>query len=166
MRTDRCWILILFVMCALIPVLALSQTRPVHPLDALTMQEYWTVYDVLQASGRMDKDTVYATVLFHNPAKGKVLAWRAGDPMPREADAILFRKGQVIEARVDIAARKLESWNEPNGVHAPILDSEFKELGELVKKDPRVVGALAKRGIKDLTTVECVPLPFGYFAIP
>ena len=72
----------------------------------------------------------------------------------------------MIEARVDIAGRKLESWNEVKGVHAPVIESEFRELGELVKKDPRVREALAKRGIKDLTTVECVPLPYSYFAIP
>ena len=166
MRTDRSRILILFLVGALTPALAFAQTQPVHPLDALTMQEYWTVYDVLQASGKIDKDTSYATVLLHEPAKDKVLAWKPGEPMPRQADAILFRKGQAIEARVDIAARRLESWNEPKGVHAPILESEFKELDELVKKDPRVVEALGKRGIKDLTTVDCVPLPFGYFAIP
>ena len=167
MNTDRYWILMPLLFGLLAPAVVPAQTQaPVHPLDALKMQEYWTVYEVLQASGRMDKDTYYATVLLHEPAKDKVLAWKAGDPVPREADAILIRKGQAIEARVDIAGRKLESWKEPKGVHAPIIDSEFKELGELVKKDPRVVEALAKRGIKDLTTVECVPLPFGYFAIP
>jgi len=63
----------------------------------------------------------------------------------------------VIEARVDIAGRKMESWKEVKGVQAPVIESEFRELGELVKKDPRVIEALAKRGIKDLTTVECVP---------
>ena len=166
MKTRSFSILFLFLWGVATPALAPAQTQPAHPLDALSMQEYWTVYDVLQATGRMDADTYCATVLLHEPAKDKVLAWKPGDPIPREADAILMRKGQVIEARVDLTGRKLESWKEPKGVHAPIIDSEFKELGELVKKDPRVVEALAKRGIKDLTTVECVPLPFGYFAIP
>jgi len=145
----------------------MAQTlAPVHPLDALKTQEYWTVYEVLQASGRIDPDTYYASVLLHEPLKDTVLGWKAGDPIPREADVILLRKGQVIEARIDIAGRKLESWKEVKGVQAPVIESEFRELGELVKKDPRVREALAKRGISDLTTVECVPLPFGYFALP
>src|SRR5579862_631054 len=145
-----------------LPFLAAAQ----HPLDALKTQEYWTVYEVLQATGRIDPDTFYASVLLHEPAKDAVLAWKSSDPIPRAADVILLRKGQVFEASVDIAGRKMESWKEVKGVQAPVIESEFRELGELVKKDPRVLEALTKRGIKDLTTVECVPVPYGYFAVP
>ena len=156
-------ILIVSLFPFLAPALVVAQT---HPLDALKTQEYWTIYEVLQASGRIDKDTNYASVLLHEPPKDKVLAWKTGDPVPREADVILLRKGQVIEARVDVAGRKVESWKEPKGVQAPIIETEFHDLGELTKNDPQVRAALAKRGITDLTTVECVPLPLGYFALP
>jgi primary-amine oxidase len=159
------WALLLFtLMC---PNFGRAQTQaPEHPLDALNSQEYWTVYEVLQASGKIDTNTYYGSVLFHEPPKEKVLAWKAGDPISREADVVLLRKGLLIEARVDIAARKLESWKEMKGVQAPIIESEFRELGEVAKNDPRLREALTKRGITDLTTVECVPLPFGYFALP
>jgi primary-amine oxidase len=156
-----------FLSGALLLTPSLLRAQPsAHPLDGLTTQEYWTVYEVLQAGGKMDPDTFYATVLLREPAKDKVLAWKPADPIPREADVILMRKGKVIEARVDIAARKLESWKEVPGVQAPIIESEFRELGEAVKNDSRVRDALAKRGITDLTTIECVPLPYGYFAVP
>ena len=144
----------------------MAAQTPQHPLDGLNTQEYWTVYEVLQASGKMDADTSYASVQLHEPAKDRVLAWKPGNPVPREADALLVRKGQVIEARIDIAGRALESWKEVKGVQAPMLQSEFGELGALVKQDPRVREALAKRGIRDLTTVDCTPLPFGYLASP
>lgn len=137
-----------------------------YPLDALRTGEYWTVYEVLQASGRMDPETLYASVLLHEPPKDTVLAWKAGEAIAREADAILFRKGRVIEARVDITGRRLQSWNEVRDVQPPMMESEFRELGAVVKQDPRVRDALAKRGITDLTTVECLPLPIGYFALP
>jgi primary-amine oxidase len=167
LKTEPCRILVLVAAPFMVAALAVAQVQtPQHPLDALKTAEYWTVYEVLQASGRMNADTFYASVLLHAPAKDKVLAWKSSDPVPRMADVILLRKGEVIEARVDIAGRKLESWKEVKGVHAPVIESEFRELGELVKNDPRVREALAKRGIKDLTTVECVPLPYGYFAVP
>lgn len=167
LKIEPCRILVLVAAPFLVAALAVAQVpAPQHPLDALKTAEYWTVYEVLQASGRMNADTFYASVLLHAPPKDKVLAWKSSDPVPRAADAILLRKGQVIEARVDIAGRKLESWKEVKGAHAPVIESEFRELGELVKNDPRVREALAKRGIKDLTTVECVPLPYSYFAIP
>lgn len=139
---------------------------PAHPLDALQAAEYWTVQEVLQQSGRMNDNTAYASVLLHEPPKDQVIAWKTGRPFSREADAYLFRKGQVIEARVDLNTRQLESWKEIPGVQAPMMAGEFRGLGALVKQDPRVRDALAKRGYKDLTTVDCMPLPLGYFAIP
>ena len=125
MNSSRCRILMVSLLPFLAPALVGAQTLP---LDALKTQEYWTVYELLQGSGRIDKDTYYASVLLHEPAKDKVLAWKSGDPVPREADVILLRKGQVIEARVDIASRKVESWKEPKDVQAPIIESEFHDL--------------------------------------
>lgn len=155
----------LFLLCA--SALAWAQSpQTTHPLDALSSQEYWTVYEVLKASGRIDSDTGYASVLLHAPPKDRVLAWKTGDPIPREADAMLVRKGQVIEARVDIAARRVVSWNEVKGVLSPMLQSEFGSLGAIIKQDSRVLEALKKRGITDLTTVNCTALPLGYFASP
>jgi primary-amine oxidase len=149
------------------PGIAGAQTlAPEHPLDALKTPEYWTVYDVLRATGRIDAETYYASVLLHEPSKDLVLAWKAGDPISREADVTLMRKGEVIEARVDVARRQLESWKEVKGVQGPMIDSELRELGEVVKNDRRIREALAKRGLMDLTTVECIALPFGYFAVP
>ena len=140
--------------------------KAAHPLDALNTQEYWTVYDVLQASGKIDADTAYATVMLHEPSKDQVLGWKPGNAIPREADAMLVRKGVVFEARVDITAGKLESWKEVKGVQSPMMASEFRELGTLVKQDSRVRDALTKRGYKNLATVDCMPLPLGYFALP
>jgi len=155
------------LLCGLLlcPLLALAQTTR-HPLDALRTEEYWTVYDVLQASGHVDEDTQYASVLLHEPAKETVLGWKSGQTAPREADVVLTRKGLTIEARVDIAGRKLESWKEVPGVQAPIFLSEILGLSDTILRDARVKEALAKRGIKDLNLVECATVPVGYLAFP
>jgi primary-amine oxidase len=137
-----------------------------HPLDALSTEEYWTVYDVIQASGYIDEDTHYASVLLHEPAKDVVLAWKSGQPVLREADATLMRKGKTIEARVDIAARKLEFWKEVPGVQAPIFVSEILGMSDTILADERVKKALAKRGYTDLNQIECAAVPLGYFAYP
>jgi primary-amine oxidase len=137
-----------------------------HPLDALSTEEYWTVYDVIQASGHIDEDTHYASVLLHEPAKDVVLAWKSGQPVLREADATLMRKGKTIEARVDIAARKLEFWKEVPGVQAPIFVSEILGMSDTILADERVKKALAKRGYTDLNQIECAAVPLGYFAYP
>jgi primary-amine oxidase len=161
----RVFVTLLFLV--LVPAFMRSQTRTTeHPLQELTAQEYWTTHEVLQGTGKVDPDTMVMSVLLHEPAKEKVLAWKAGDPMTREADVILMRKGVVTEVRVDLGERKVESWKEVKGVQAPTFLSELLAMGELAKNDPRMQAGFAKRGIKDMTTVECVALPFGYFALP
>lgn len=143
------------------------QAQPVqHPLDALTTQEYWAVYDLLTGSGHLDSDTRFLSILLHEPSKSLVLAWKTGDAIPREADVVLLRKERVIEARVDIAARKVESWKEMPGVQGPIFDSEINGISETILADERVKKALAKRGITDKNTVECEAVPVGFFAFP
>src|SRR5258708_760977 len=47
---------------------------PHHPLDALTTDEYWTVHDALQESGRLTDKTLVSSLLLHEPVKDKVLA--------------------------------------------------------------------------------------------
>jgi primary-amine oxidase len=145
---------------------AAQVSAPEHPLAGLKSQEYWAVYEVLQASGKMDTDTYCVSVLLHEPAKEKVLAWKTGEAIAREADVVLLRKGITIEARVNISGRKVEWWKEAKGAQAGTFDNEYLELGEQAKQDPKMQEALAKRGIKDLTTVQCYPAPFGYLAYP
>ncbi len=144
-----------------------AQTRvPQHPLDALTTEEYWAVHDVLQQSGHMTDSTLVSTLLLHEPAKDKVLAWKEGDAIPREADVILEADGKTIEARVDIGARKLESWNEIAGVQAPTTQTELDTMSDVAKKDKRVIAALKSRGITDLTSVRCEPIPLTFRVFP
>src|SRR5277367_774096 len=106
------------LLCSIFAVSAVAvsvcaQTKTLHhPLDALTTDEYWTVHDVLQESGHLTDKTLVASLLLHEPVKDKVLAWKAGDPIPREADVILEAEGKTVEARVDITARKLEFWKQ------------------------------------------------------
>ena len=103
-----------------VTVPASAQARgPQHPLDALTTEEYWTVHDVLEQSGHLTDKTLFSSLLLHEPAKDKVLAWKQGDPIAREADVILEDQGKTIEARVDIPAHKLEYWNVVPGDAGP-----------------------------------------------
>ena len=165
MARPYCWCLVTLLCGLMFPVLASAQT-PQHPLDALRTEEYWTVYDVVQASGHIDEDTHYVSILLHEPAKDVVLAWKPGQSISREADVVLLRKNVTIEARVDIVAKKLESWKEVPGAQAPFFVSEIVGLSDLVLSDSRVKEALAKRGIKDMNTVECDVSPVGFFAFP
>ncbi|MGB6688996.1 MAG: hypothetical protein WBE76_14270 [Terracidiphilus sp.] len=83
-----------------------------HPLDALTPDEYWKVYTVLRDAGKLEEKTIFSSVLLHEPEKAKVLEWRPGKPLEREADVVLLTEGKSYAARVDISDGKVESFNE------------------------------------------------------
>jgi primary-amine oxidase len=151
---------------AVLSYLLLVSQSAFHPLEPLSTEEYRVVYDVIIASGHLDADTHLESVLLHEPSKSVVLAWKRGDPVPREADVLLQRKEKVVEARVDIGARKLESWREVPGVQGPVSLNEILGLNETILADDRVKKALAKRGVVDLNSVECASLPIGFFAFP
>ncbi len=139
---------------------------PTHPLDALTQAEHWVVYDVLRDSGRLDDKTRYSGVALHEPPKSEVLAWKPGMPIRREALAILMMGPKTVEAVVDIAGRKIVTWREVPGVQPDVTGEELDAQDEIVKASPEVIAALKRRGITDLTTVECLGVTRGYFAVP
>jgi primary-amine oxidase len=137
-----------------------------HPLDGLTTAEYWTAYDVLQKAGHAEPDSFFASVLLREPAKDFVLAWKEGSAFSLEADVVMLQNGKTFEARVDLTARSLISWQELKDVQAPFLLSEILGSDEVIKKDPLVLEALKKRGITDLNAVRCTALPLSYAAVP
>jgi primary-amine oxidase len=152
---------------AMISVSCRAQTSVVHhPLDGLTTAEYWTVHDVLRSSGHWSDKTLVASLLLHEPAKAAVIAWREGDAIPREADVILEASGKTIEARVDIPSRKLEFWKEVFGVQAPIIQRELDTMSDVAKHDQRVIAALRARGVTNLASIRCEPIPLTFKIFP
>jgi primary-amine oxidase len=137
-----------------------------HPLDALTPDEYWKIYNVLLSSGKLAEKTIFASVLLDEPEKSVVLAWKPGMPIPRKADVVLVTEGKSAAAVVDIAAEKLDSYTELTKDQAPISETEMHEYDEILKKDPRVLEALKKRGITDLRLVVCYVTPAGHVDLP
>ena len=170
MRNFQAYCCQLLLAVIALPLAASAQTlaakTPLHPLDGLTTEEYWTVHDVLQKSGHVTEKTLTSSLLLHEPAKDKVLAWKEGDPIPRQADVILLDEGKTIEARVDLTAQTLEFWNVIPGVQAPVTASEFTAMADTVKHDQRVLAALKLRNITDLTTVNCGAGPLSFIVFP
>jgi primary-amine oxidase len=137
-----------------------------HPLDALTADEYWTIYRALRDAGHVKEQTVFTSVLLHEPPKQEVLKWKAGDPMPRKADVVLFDGGKSYAAVVDVAQHKVDTYSELKDAQAPLTDDERHAVEGEIKKDQRIIDALRKRGITDMKVVTCYVVPAGYVALP
>lgn len=137
-----------------------------HPLDALTVDEYWKTYNLLQSAGKLAEKTIFASVLLREPPKAQVLAWKPGKPMPRKVDAVLLTDGKSYEAVIDVTAGKIDSYTELKNFQAPMTETEMHGFDDVLKKDPRVMEALTKRGITDTRLVTCYVTPAGYVGLP
>lgn len=159
-RARRPLLLLLLLIGA--PCLSVAQSQS-HPLDPLTWQEHWTVLEVLREARHLDADTRFSMVNLVEPPKDRVWTWKTGDPAPRAAYAVVRQGKRAFEAIVDLNARQVSSWRELTGVQPNWLSDELFASAEIVKKDPAFIAALRRRGIEDLTFVDCVTIPPGYF---
>ena len=72
-----------------------------HPLDALTVPEYWATYEAMKASGKLDAASRFAGITLHEPPKAEVLRWKPGEPFRRESLAIIKQGRRTFEATVN-----------------------------------------------------------------
>ena len=161
----RSRLLVLALILCLTPLFALQPTVH-HPLDALTPEEYWKAYNVLNAAGKLGEKTLFSSILLQEPAKADVLAWKPGMPIVRKVDAVLLTEGKSYGAVIDVSAGKLDTYIELKKDQAPVTETEMHGYDDILKKDPRVVEALKKREITDLRLVTCYVTPAGHVALP
>src|SRR5579864_5718869 len=100
------FILTLFLLCGLAHG---SDAAPSHPLDPLTGEEISTAIAVLKADGRVTDATRFPAIVLNEPVKEKVLAFKSGDSMGREALVVVYERtsNQTVEAVVDLIGHKL-----------------------------------------------------------
>ena len=109
-----------------------------HPLDSMTPEEYWKVYNTLQDAGKLGEKTIFSSILLQEPNKSDVLAWKPGKPFTRKADAVLLTEGKSYEATVNITTGKLESYVELKKDQAPLTEAEMHGYDDVLKKDERL----------------------------
>lgn len=138
-------------------VLAGPVTAQQHPLDPLTQPEVETTVAVLKREGKLDDKARLPMLVLQEPPKAQVLAWKKGDPLPRQAFVVVMDRtnSKVYEAVVDVTGGgKLVAYTEKPGVQPGILVDEFVFPQDLVRNDPRWQAAMKKRGITDFAEVQ------------
>jgi len=129
----------------------------------MTWGEHWTVLEVLRDNGHLDADTRFSMVNLREASKTAMLEWKQGQASPRRAFALVRQKTRTFEAVVDLNNKKMISWDELEGVQANWLKEEFDAMTDIVKQDPDFLAAMQRRGITDLTFIDCSVGPPGYF---
>lgn len=149
-----------FALLALIATPMAAQI-PNHPLDGLTVDEYWAINETLKNSGHVDANSRYQIAL-REPPKEEVLAWKPRQPFRREALVFIKQGSNTFQAVVDVKEKKLISWNEIKGAQLPLTE-EVTAAIEAVKENPEWQAAMRKRGVADYDTLYCEADGYGYF---
>lgn len=134
-----------------------------HPLDPLSRAEISRAVAILKNGPAADETFRFISVELREPSKQ---ALRVGDETEREADSVLIDRstGNAYEAIVNLDSSIVSKWTQlASGVQPPFMVDEFEECEVNCKKDPRVVAALARRGVTDLALVCFEPWAVGYF---
>ena len=151
--------LTIVVLLAAAPAVAIAT----HPLDALDDAEIAATVAILRAADRADADTVFHSISLLEPAKDLVYAWRAGQAIPRAAAVVLRDGGKTYEAKVDLDARKVLSFEQATGGQPVIVTPELISAPAVTLADPRMQAGLRKRGVTDFTQLFCAARTAGNF---
>lgn len=169
-RTNPGWLVVLFLAVAVLTgcETQVSESRPetiAHPLDPLSSDEYAQTASLLRAAGHVGDGSRFTNLELHGPDKATVLAWHAGETIPRSAFAIVKQGPRTYEAVVDLTGRSVTAWTEIEGVQPSLLVEELMGVGEILAANEEFVAALAARGFT-MDEVSCEPLTLGNFDIP
>jgi primary-amine oxidase len=139
-----------------------------HPLDPLTAEEIRTAAATLRRDRGVDERWRFASIELREPSKAAVRAFTAGDEIRREAVVVCWNRddGQVYKARISLTDDRVLAWDhQPDGQPNMTVD-EFHECDEALRNDPRVIEALAARGITDMDRVLIDTWAYGAHLVP
>jgi primary-amine oxidase len=147
---------------------AVSAPAPVatstHPLAPLSAEEIAAAAEILKAERDLGPSVRFVFVLLHEPPKDVVRAWSPGDPTAREAFVLLRdREGSgVIEAVVSLTDERVLSYEQRDGVQAPMTFEEFMACEDVVRSDPAWQEAMRRRGVEDFSLAMIDPWASSY----
>ena len=75
-----------------------------HPLEPLSADEFRRTTEILRREGHVTETFRFASIELMEPGKQEVLAWRAGDALPRHSFAVVWNRAdnKTYEATVDL----------------------------------------------------------------
>ena len=138
----------------------MTEHRSVHPLDPLSADEIRLAAAALRRDQGVGERWRFASIELREPPKGEAIS--------RQAEVICWNRddGKVYKARVDLEADRVLSWDhQPDGQPNMTVD-EFYECDQTLRADPRVIEALAARGITDMDSVLIDTWAYGAHLVP
>jgi primary-amine oxidase len=126
-----------------------------HPLDPLTAEEFRGTTAILRRDKEQDSRWRFASIELREPPKEVVGRFTSGDQISREALVVCWNRedGQAYKSVVSLTEDRVVTWEHHPGEQPNITADEIHECDVALRDDPRVVEALAARGITNLDKV-------------
>ena len=144
--------------------------RP-HPLDPLSSQEFRRVREAISKAHGVGPGWRFASIELREPPKHVMLSWRQGDIVGRDAIAVVWNRsdGKAYRALVSLGRKgddTVSSWEHLPGQHPNMTPDEWHECDQLMRGDPGLAKALARRGITGLDRVLVDVWAYGAALVP
>jgi primary-amine oxidase len=132
-----------------------------HPLDPLSADEFATAAAILRRehdvqAGGPGLGWRFASIELAEPTKAELRVFeRDGTTPGRRATVICLNRtsNATYKSLVSLSADRVESFEHVPGVQANFTVDEFLECDQLLRTNPELLAALAKRGIDDIDLV-------------
>jgi primary-amine oxidase len=136
-----------------------------HPLDPLTEEEFRQVAAILRRDRAVGPGWRFASIELIEPGKQ---ALRQSRDAGREALAVCWNRGdgQAYRAVVSLAGAAVTAWEHLPGQHPNMTLDEWHECDEMLRGNPLLAQALARRGITDLSRVVTDLWAYGAALVP
>ncbi len=131
------------------------ETATRHPLDPLDADEFRRAAEILRREQGLDEGWRFASIELKEPSKQALAAHSHDTPAPREALVVCWNQedGQAYKGVVSLDEGRVLSWEHRPGEQPNITVDEFHECDAALRDDPKVVEALAARGVTDMDRV-------------
>ncbi len=147
-----------------------ERAAPPHPLDPLSADEIRRVAAAVRESTDFDAGSWrFASIELAEPDKDLLAAGQHA----RRAQAVCWNTtdGQAYRATVVLAAADVQSdrvteWQHLPGREPNVTIDEWHECDEMLRRHPALIGALAARGITDMSLVLTDVWAYGAALVP
>ena len=138
-----------------------------HPLAMLSAAEMTRAGEIILGSGRLPESARFVHLVLHEPPKAAVLAWQPGDPIDRQARALVVPGPGLdfVETVVSVTTGAILEWQVIEGMRPALMFGESMVTISAVKEHPDWQAAMRRRGITDFAHVQLDPWPAGNFGL-
>ena len=145
-----------------------GRAAPRHPLDPLSADEIRRAVAILRRDRGVGPRWRFGWIELGEPAKQAVGGVAPGESGERAADVVCWSRddGRAYKARVSLSDDRVVAWEHCPGVQPNFTVDEYNKCNEALKKDPRVIAALARHGIRDMDRVLIDTWAYGGLLVP